>query len=129
MPTTSESIEGGISMFKKKEETDSLAHTRWNCKYHIVFEPKYRRQIIYGQIKADVGSIIRKLCELVGSPHAHPQLNDRPKEIPSQGKCRHDRSAPMGGQRRRESRGQEPLLGRTANLTQIYSAKGGKSLR
>ena len=45
-------------MFKKKEETDSLAHTRWNCKYHIVFAPKYRRQI-----KADVGSILRKLCE------------------------------------------------------------------
>ena len=53
-------------MFKKKEETDSLAHTRWNCKYHIVFAPKYRRQIIYGQIKADVGSIIRKLCEYKG---------------------------------------------------------------
>lgn len=53
-------------MFKKKEETDNLAHTRWNCKYHIVFAPKYRRQIIYGQIKADVGSIIRKLCEYKG---------------------------------------------------------------
>ena len=53
-------------MFKKKEETDSLAHTRWNCKYHIVFAPKYRRQIIYGQIKADAGSIIRKLCEYKG---------------------------------------------------------------
>ena len=53
-------------MFKKKEETDSWAHTRWNCKYHIVFAPKYRRQIIYGQIKADVGSIIRKLCEYKG---------------------------------------------------------------
>jgi len=66
LPTTSEGIEGGISMFKKKEETDSLEHTRWNCKYHIVFAPKYRRQIIYGQIKADVGSIIRKLCEYKG---------------------------------------------------------------
>ena len=53
-------------MLKKKEETDSLAHTRWNCKYHIVFAPKYRRQIIYGQIKADVGSILRKLCEYKG---------------------------------------------------------------
>ena len=53
-------------MFKKKEETDSLAHTRWNCKYHIVFAPKYRRPIIYGQIKADVGSMIRKLCEYKG---------------------------------------------------------------
>ena len=38
---------------QKKEEIDSLAHTRWNCKYHIVFAPKYRRQAIYGQIRAD----------------------------------------------------------------------------
>ena len=53
-------------MFKKKEETGSLAYTRWNCKYHIVFAPKYRRPIIYGQIKADVGSMIRKLCEYKG---------------------------------------------------------------
>ena len=60
------STEGGISVGKKIDETDSLAHTRWNCKYHIVFAPKYRRQIIYGQIKADVGNIIRKLCEYKG---------------------------------------------------------------
>jgi len=44
----------------------SLAHTTWNCKYHIVFAPKYRRQIIYGQIKADVGRILRQLCERKG---------------------------------------------------------------
>ena len=43
--------------------TDSLAHTKWNCKYHIVFAPKYRRQIIYGKIKADIGIMLRKLCE------------------------------------------------------------------
>ena len=43
-----------------------LAHTTWNCKYHIVFAPKYRRQIIYGQIKADVGRILRQLCERKG---------------------------------------------------------------
>lgn len=53
-------------MIQKKEETDSLAHTRRNCKYPIVFAPKYRRQAIYGQIKADIGSIIRKLCEYKG---------------------------------------------------------------
>ena len=51
---------------QKKEEIDSLAHTRWNCKYHIVFAPKYRRQAIYGQIRADIGSILRKLCEYKG---------------------------------------------------------------
>ena len=44
-------------------DTQSLAHSKWNCKYHIVFAPKYRRQIIYGKIKADIGQIIRKLCE------------------------------------------------------------------
>ena len=43
-------------------DNSSLAHTKWNCKYHIVFAPKYRRQIIYGKIKADIGIIIRKLC-------------------------------------------------------------------
>ena len=53
-------------MFKKKEEPESLSHTKWNCKYAIVFAPKYRRQIIYGQIKADIGVIIRKLCEYKG---------------------------------------------------------------
>ena len=46
-----------------KLDTNSLAHTAWNCKYHIVFAPKYRRQIIYGKIKNDIGKILRKLCE------------------------------------------------------------------
>ena len=46
-----------------KLDTDSLAHTKWNCKYHIVFAPKYRRQVIYGKIKADIGQMLRKLCE------------------------------------------------------------------
>ena len=47
-------------------DIDSLAHSKWNCKYHIVFAPKYRRQIIYGQIKADIGRILRLLCERKG---------------------------------------------------------------
>ena len=46
-----------------KLDTDSSAHTKWNCKYHIVFAPKYRRQVIYGKIKADIGIMLRKLCE------------------------------------------------------------------
>ena len=45
---------------QKKEEIDSLAHTCWNCKYHIVFAPKYRRQAIYGQIRADIGEHPKK---------------------------------------------------------------------
>ena len=44
------------------KDTDSLAHTKWNCKYHIVFAPKYRRQVIYGKIKTDLGQMLRKLC-------------------------------------------------------------------
>ena len=46
-----------------KLDTNSLAHTQWNCKYHIVFAPKYRRQIMYGKIKTDIGMMLRKLCE------------------------------------------------------------------
>ncbi len=46
-----------------KLDTESLAHTKWNCKYHIVFAPKYRRQVIYGKIKSDIGIMLRKLCE------------------------------------------------------------------
>ena len=49
-----------------KIDTNSIAHTTWNCKYHIVFAPKYRRQVIYGKIKGDIGQIIRKLCEWKG---------------------------------------------------------------
>ena len=40
----------------------SLSHTRWNCKYHIVFIPKYRRKEVYGKIRTDIGQIIRQLC-------------------------------------------------------------------
>ena len=47
-------------------DTNSLSHSKWNCKYHIVFSPKYRRQVIYQKIKADIGTIIRKLCENKG---------------------------------------------------------------
>ncbi len=41
----------------------SLSHTKWNCKYHIVFAPKYRKQEICGKIKQNIGQILRKLCE------------------------------------------------------------------
>ena len=46
--------------------TNSLAHTKWMCKYHIVFAPKYRRKEIYGQIKTDIGKILRELCNYKG---------------------------------------------------------------
>ena len=44
----------------------SLAHTKWECKYHIVFAPKYRRQVFYGEKKRAIGEILRKLCERKG---------------------------------------------------------------
>ena len=76
-------------MLKKKEETESLAHTKWNCKYHIVFAPKYRRQVIYGQIRADIGVIIRKLCEYKGveiieaeaCPRSYPHARKSSTEV------------------------------------------------
>ena len=43
-------------------DKDSLAHTKWNCKYHIVFAPKYRRKVIYGELKVEIGKILRELC-------------------------------------------------------------------
>ena len=44
----------------------SLSHTKWMCKYHIVFTPKYRRKVICSQIRSDIGEILRKLCECKG---------------------------------------------------------------
>ena len=47
-------------------DNNSLAHTKWECKYHLVFAPKYRRQIIYGKLKIEIGKILRELCERKG---------------------------------------------------------------
>ena len=44
-------------------DVNSLTHTSWNCKYHIVFAPKYRRKIFYGEHKEEIGKILRELCE------------------------------------------------------------------
>ena len=74
-------------------DTESLAHTQWNCKYHIVFAPKYRRQIIYGKIKKDIGIMLRKLCEYKGveiieaeacKDHIHMLISIPPKYSVSQ---------------------------------------------
>ena len=76
-----------------KLDTDSLAHTQWNCKNHIVFAPKYRRQIIYGKIKSDIGTMLRKLCEYKGieiieaeacKDHIHMLVSIPPKYSVSQ---------------------------------------------
>ena len=47
-------------------QTNSLAHTKWMCKYHIVYTPKYRRKAIYYQLRADIRDIIRTLCKYKG---------------------------------------------------------------
>ena len=52
-----------IFEMKNNKDVDSLSHTTWRCQYHVVFAPKYRRMVIYGQIKKDIGQILRKLCE------------------------------------------------------------------
>ena len=76
-----------------KLDTNSLAHTQWNCKYHIVFAPKYRRQIMYGKIKADIGVMLRKLCGYKGveileaeacKDHIHMLVSIPPKYSVSQ---------------------------------------------
>ena len=48
------------------KDMSSLSHSKWRCQYHIVFAPKYRRKEIYGKLKADIGQILRKLCEQKG---------------------------------------------------------------
>ncbi len=47
-------------------DENSLAHTKWNCKYHVVFAPKFRRRVIFNQLKVDIGKIIRMLCDRKG---------------------------------------------------------------
>ena len=47
-------------------DVHSLSHTKWNCKYHIVFAPKYRRKVFYGEKRREIGAILRKLCEWKG---------------------------------------------------------------
>ena len=47
-------------------DSNSLSHTKWNCKYHIVFAPKFRRKIIFGQLKHDIANILSTLCKRKG---------------------------------------------------------------
>ena len=79
-----------------KLDTSSLAHTKWECKYHIVFAPKYRRQVIYGKIKYDIGQMLRKLCEYKGveiieaeacKDHIHMLVSIPPKYSVAQIMC------------------------------------------
>ena len=47
-------------------DMNSLSHTKWNCKYHIVFAPKYRRKVAYGALKQDIANILSMLCKRKG---------------------------------------------------------------
>ena len=66
-----------IIMVSKTSDDSSLSHTKWNCKYHIVFIPKYRRKAIYGKLRADIGQILRQLCNYknveIMEAHAMPE--------------------------------------------------------
>ena len=71
-----------------KLDTESLAHTKWNCKYHIVFAPKYRRKVFFGEKRLEIGAILRSLCEWkevgiieaeVCPDHVHMLLSIPPK--------------------------------------------------
>ena len=67
---------------------ESLAHVRWECKYHVVFIPKYRRKVIFGSVRASIGQILRDLCNQKGialleghamNDHVHLCLSIPPK--------------------------------------------------
>ena len=71
-----------------KDNNLSLAHTLWNCKYHVVFAPKYRRKVFYGSKRLEIGAILRRLCEFKGvtiieaevcPDHVHMLLEIPPK--------------------------------------------------
>jgi len=70
-------------------DTNSLSHTKWECKYHVVFAPKYRRKVIYGELRKEIGTILRTLCERKGieliegeccPDHIHMLIRIPPKE-------------------------------------------------
>ncbi len=75
-------------MARELTNTQSLAHTTWNCKYHVVFAPKFRREIIYGKLREEIGKILRELCNWKGieiveaelcPDHVHMYLSIPPK--------------------------------------------------
>ena len=77
----------------RDKDINSLDHTSWRCQYHIVFSPKYRRMEIYGEIKVDIGKILRQLCQQKGveiieaelcRDHIHMLISIPPKYSVSQ---------------------------------------------
>jgi putative transposase len=87
LPTASKH-KGGSPM-----DNNSLAYTKWECKYHFVYAPKFRRQVIYGRLKVDIGKILRELCSRkeidiieaeLCSDHVHMLVRIPPKYSVSQ---------------------------------------------
>ena len=77
----------------KDKDINSLDHTTWRCQYHVVFAPKYRRMVIYRELRADIGKILRQLCQQKGveiieaeacPDHIHMILSIPPKYSVSQ---------------------------------------------
>ena len=75
-------------MNRQDDDLNSLAHTKWNCKYHIVFAPKYRRKVFFNEKRADIREIFRTLCQWKGveivegeicPDHVHLLLSIPPK--------------------------------------------------
>ena len=75
---------------KNNDDTSSLSHTKWNCKYHIVFAPKYRRKVFYYEKREAIGKILRQLCEWKGvriieaevcPDHIHMLVSIPPKTV------------------------------------------------
>ena len=69
-------------------DNNSLSHTRYNCTYHIVFIPKYRRKVMYGEVRVEMAEILKKLCEMEGiklikgtvcKDHVHMYVSIPPK--------------------------------------------------
>ena len=66
-------------------DESSLSHTRWKCQYHIILVPKFRRKVVYGKIRKDIGEILRRLCDYkhveIIEAHAMPELLSIPPSI------------------------------------------------
>ena len=75
-PILHEAVSPTCGREHKNDDESSLSHTRWNCQYHIVFTPKYRRKAIFAKLRTDIGKYIRRLCAYKGveivEAHAMP---------------------------------------------------------
>ncbi len=70
-------------------DSNSLSHTKWNCKYHIVFAPKYRRKIAYGKIKQDIANILSMLCKKKRCKNSRGRNMSRPCTYASRNSTTH----------------------------------------